>query len=125
MRPSAPAPRRLRAERLLQLILVTLILAECGRGWVDRSRPPPPQPGRLRVDLSTAPASLLRWLPGVGRVKAAAIVTDRERNGPLPSLEALDRVPGFGPATVESLRGTTEVELVVGASRVPEEVPDR
>ena len=44
-------------------------------------------------------------LPGVGPATAAAIVAERERNGPFASVDELDRVRGIGPAKLEALRG--------------------
>jgi hypothetical protein len=57
----------------------------------------------IPVDLASDPAFALRLLPGVGRTKAEAIVLDRARSGPLRSLEALARVPGFGLKSVSAL----------------------
>jgi competence protein ComEA len=57
----------------------------------------------ISVDLAHDPAWALRLLPGVGPTRANAILRDRDRLGPLPSLDALVRVPGFGRKTVEGL----------------------
>ncbi len=68
-------------------------------------------PGRLRlllglpIPLATAGASDLQALPGIGPVRAAAIVADRERRGAFARVEELERVPGIGPATLGRLRG--------------------
>jgi competence protein ComEA len=56
-----------------------------------------------RVDLNTASAEDLQRLPGVGPVAAGRIIAEREANGPFESVEALVRVPGFGPAKVRVL----------------------
>ncbi len=58
----------------------------------------------LPVDVNTASATALDAIPGVGQSRAQAIVSERERNGPYETVEALSRVRGIGPATVESLR---------------------
>lgn len=50
------------------------------------------------IDVNRATAAQLESLPGVGPATAAAIVTDRERNGPFVSVDDLERVPGIGPA---------------------------
>lgn len=63
------------------------------------------------LDLNGASVAGLETLPGIGARKAADIVADREANGPFASVDELDRVRGFGPATVERLRPW----LVVGA----------
>jgi competence protein ComEA len=60
------------------------------------------------VDVNRATAAELDVLPGVGPATAAAIVTERERNGPFVSVDDLERVPGIGPAKLDALR-----ELVV------------
>jgi competence ComEA-like helix-hairpin-helix protein len=56
------------------------------------------------VDLDRADAEELVRLPRIGPGMAARIVADREARGPYGSLEALDRVPGLGPAGLEALR---------------------
>lgn len=56
------------------------------------------------VDVNRATAAELEELPGVGPATAAAIVVDRERNGPFASVDELDRVPGIGPAKLDALR---------------------
>jgi competence protein ComEA len=61
------------------------------------------------IDLNTATASDLETLPGVGPATAAAIVEDREHNGPFPSIDDLDRVPGIGPAKLAALRDQVTV----------------
>jgi len=56
------------------------------------------------VDVNRATADELDVLPGVGPATAAAIVTERERNGPFLSVDDLQRVPGIGPAKLDALR---------------------
>jgi len=53
----------------------------------------------LPLDLNRADAPTLEVLPGVGPVRAAAIVRAREGR-PFESVEALLRVPGVGPVTL-------------------------
>lgn len=57
------------------------------------------------VDVNRATAEQLETLPGVGPATAAAIVTERERNGPFVSFDDLERVPGIGPAKLAGLVG--------------------
>ncbi len=56
------------------------------------------------LDINTADAAALERLPGIGPVKAAAIVEYREAHGPFRNVEDLAAVRGIGPATVARLR---------------------
>jgi competence protein ComEA len=73
--------------------------------------PPPPSPSGPTdttpgpVDVNRATAEQLQVLPGVGPATAAAIVTERELNGPFSSFDDLERVPGIGPAKLAALTG--------------------
>jgi competence protein ComEA len=65
------------------------------------------------VDLNTADEAALIKLPGVGKVTAKAIVTEREANGPFVSFDDLaKRIKGVGKKTVEKLK---EAGVTVGA----------
>ncbi len=55
------------------------------------------------VNINTADATWLQELPGVGPGKAAAILESRTSAGPFASCSDLDRVKGFGPASLEKL----------------------
>ncbi len=61
------------------------------------------------IDLNRATAGQLETLPGVGSATAAAIIGDRDRNGPFASVDDLDRVPGIGPAKLAALRDLVSV----------------
>lgn len=56
------------------------------------------------IDVNRATAEELDELPGVGPATAAAIVVERDRNGPFVDVDDLDRVPGIGPAKLAALR---------------------
>lgn len=56
------------------------------------------------IDVNRASAPELERLPGVGPATAAAIVTERETNGPFVSADDVERVPGIGPARLAALR---------------------
>ena len=56
------------------------------------------------LDINRADAALLDSLPGVGPATAAAIVAERDRNGPFLGVDDLERVPGIGPGKLAGLR---------------------
>ena len=62
-----------------------------------------------KLNLNTAGVEQLKTLPGIGEVRAQAIVSHREDNGAFPSVDALLNVNGIGVATLESIRGFIEV----------------
>jgi len=59
-----------------------------------------------QINLNTATQAELETLPGIGEVKAAAIIANR----PYTSVDDLDRVPRIGPATIANLRPYVTVE---------------
>lgn len=61
------------------------------------------------IDLNVADAEALDELPGVGPATAAAIVRWRDENGSFGTIDDLLDVPGLGPAKVEALRGLVVV----------------
>ncbi len=89
-------------------------------GSSARPCPCPEWPGRLRllfggrVPLAAA-ADDLEAVPGIGPVRAGAIVEERERGGRFENVEALARVRGIGPATVERLRPWLGAQDACGA----------
>lgn len=56
------------------------------------------------IDLNAATQADLETLPGIGPSKAAAILQYRTEHGAFKTLDELDAVPGFGPATLEQIR---------------------
>jgi competence protein ComEA len=62
------------------------------------------QSAEARIRINVATAEQLASLPGIGMVKAQAIVDDRSRRGRYGTLEDLSRVRGIGAATIERLR---------------------
>lgn len=57
----------------------------------------------VRIDLNRAPLGDLLALPGIGRVRAEAIILHRVRHGPFKRVEDLREVDGIGPETVAGL----------------------
>lgn len=56
------------------------------------------------VSLSSADLEALDALPGVGPATAAEIIAWRDAHGGFAAVEDLERVPGIGPAKLEALR---------------------
>lgn len=71
-------------------------VSEGGAGDQDGAQP--------LVSINTATADELDTLPGVGPSTAAAIVEDREQNGPFSALEDLMRVSGIGEKKFENMK---------------------
>jgi competence protein ComEA len=61
------------------------------------------------INLNTATEGQLDELPGVGPATAAAIVSDREANGPFATVDDLARVRGIGEAKLAALRDLVTV----------------
>ena len=55
------------------------------------------------ININRAEAWLLESLPGVGPVKAQAIVEYRQQNGPFCSIHEIMEVDGFGEASFEQI----------------------
>ena len=75
------------------------------------------------VDLNRATRSELLQVPGIGPSLADRIVAYRDAHGQFARVEDLDRVPGFGAATVERVRPWVTVLAVAAEPSVTE--PDR
>ena len=56
------------------------------------------------LDLNTASETELTVLPGIGPVKARAIIAYRDRHGPFVSVETLLEVHGIGPKTLAQIQ---------------------
>lgn len=61
-------------------------------------------PAFAAVNINTATQSELEVVKGLGPAKAKAIITYRETNGNFKHLDELDKVKGFGKASVEKLK---------------------
>ena len=57
-----------------------------------------------KINITRAEPWLLQALPGIGEVKAQAIVGYRNEHGPFKRIEDLLKVSGIGPATFEKLK---------------------
>lgn len=56
------------------------------------------------ININEADAKLLETLPGIGPVKARAIIEYRTQHGPFKRVEDLIKVKGIGPKTLEKIR---------------------
>ena len=77
----------------------------------DDSLPPSAQapPSVDKIDINSATVAQLRdELPGIGDVRALAIVSYREANGRFSSVAELLDVHGIGPKTLEQVRDLVE-----------------
>lgn len=66
------------------------------------------------LDLNHASAADLELLPGIGPSLAQRIVDDRSAHGAFASIDALQRVHGIGPRTIERLRALVHIEAAQG-----------
>ena len=67
-------------------------------------------PAFAAVNINTATQSELEAVKGLGPSKAQSIIAYRDANGNFKSVDDLDKVKGFGKASIEKLKG----ELTVG-----------
>jgi len=65
------------------------------------------------VDLNTANQAQLESVKGIGPVKAKAVIEYRTKNGPFKNVDDLQKVTGFGKASVGKLRS----EVTVGGAK--------
>jgi competence protein ComEA len=120
-----------RSSPLSALGVVVALLGIATLGHAPPTREPATLPAarprvRHRVDINRASAAELESLPRVGPALAARIVAHREAHGPFGSIEALDAVPGVGPATLEALRSHVTLSVPDGhAPGLPHERPPR
>jgi competence protein ComEA len=115
MPPSPLLPRWLlrRADQtVVASLVVAAMLALAGwwtvhDGWrgglieVERARP---LDARFAVDINTADWPELMQLPGIGEVLAHRILESRKSQGPFADHDALRRVRGIGPRTLQQIR---------------------
>jgi competence protein ComEA len=57
-----------------------------------------------KVNINAADAWLLTALPGIGDVRAQAIITYRQQNGPFRDINELLNVEGIGTITLDNIR---------------------
>ncbi|MBN2565547.1 MAG: helix-hairpin-helix domain-containing protein [Candidatus Eisenbacteria bacterium] len=121
-----------REERAVVLFLVASLSVGCAilgaRRHVPEAIPDfsriaeeqAPEPGLTEskgpVDINAAGVEELTELPGVGPVRAAAIVRLRDQRGRFNSVDDLLDVRGIGPVTLERMRPMATAGPAVNAS---------
>jgi len=69
------------------------------------------------IDINVVSAKVLAdKLPGIGPVKAEAIVAYRSQHGPFTNLSSLTQVKGIGPRTLEKIKPLLSISAVNAAS---------
>lgn len=77
---------------------------------VEDARQNPDTPEEIYVDLNTATLNELCKIPGIGSVKARAIIDYREANGDFYSIEEIKNVNGIGDKLFDSIQEYIYVE---------------
>lgn len=99
---TAPAPRGGSFRNAFAFLVAALCLGLPGAPAFAADATP-------QLDLNTATAEQLETLPGIGEVKAAAILAVRAERGGFRSVEELESVRGIGPALLGKLRARITV----------------
>jgi len=73
----------------------------------DEIKKAPEEP--LFININTADIDTLVKLPGIGEVKAKAVIQYREQNGPFKSIEEIKNVKGIGEATFLKIKDRIRV----------------
>lgn len=94
------APRRFR--NTFAFLLLALL-------WVPMALPVFAAGDAPQLDLNRATAEQLERLPGIGEVKAAAILAVRAERGGFRSVDELESVRGIGPSLLTRLRAQLKV----------------
>ena len=85
-------------------IVVGLFVRGYHRGRLIEIDRADPSQVEFRVDINQAEWTELSLLPGIGEALARRIVGAREADGPYRDHDALRRVRGIGPKTLEAIR---------------------
>lgn len=91
---------------------------------VEDSEEEPEIPEELYLDLNTATLNELCRLPGIGDVKARAIIEYRELYGDFYSIEEIKNVSGIGDKTFENIRDYIYVEYSERPSYIQDPEPE-
>jgi competence ComEA-like helix-hairpin-helix protein len=72
-----------------------------------------------RLDLNQAALIELERVPGIGFVRAQALLVYRETHGPLNSIDDLKNVPGFEAETLAQIQDKVLVVAPAGSEEIP------
>jgi len=73
-----------------------------------------------KVNLNTANAETIQYIPGIGLSKATQIVEQREKLGKFSNMDEVDAVPGIGERTMIDVRKYGSLDS--GVSELTEEM---
>ena len=93
--------RRLAVAGFAAFCAITLVLLAAG---ASQARPPETPSISGVVNLNTATPAELQLLPGVGEVRAVAIIEKRKQHGGFEKVDELLEVKGIGRAMLKQLR---------------------
>ncbi len=65
--------------------------------------------GHLKLNINTASSLELQQLPGIGPVRAQAIIEYREINGPFKTVDELINISGIGEKTLQKIKNQLEL----------------
>jgi len=71
---------------------------------------PTPTPNHAPIGTSIPPPPTTGATAGEWSSPGAAIVEYRDAHGPFATVDALDAVPGLGPAKIEAIRGQVIID---------------
>ena len=73
---------------------------------------PAERAGGENIDINSADAETLCFLPGIGEVLSARIIAYREENGPFKDISEIMNVEGIGEATFDKIKDYITAEDV-------------
>ncbi len=77
------------------------------------------------IDINEADIDKLKELPRVGEVTAQEIISYRERQGGIASLEELQNIDGLGPATIQQMEDYVRLDEATAPAAPAVSEPDR
>lgn len=109
--------------KMITILTAACVLASAGQALAqaNRTQQPTAPASEGVVNINTATAEQLTYLPGVGPSRARAIIAARDQR-PFRAVRELQRVRGIGWATVQRLRPYLTVS---GETTLSQAVPMR